>query len=287
MLTLFDVQRGTATTIESSAARHAAAGPAIVALLEQARSRIAALEAAFVRRAGADGVVPAELPELAHIVARLGKIGQRLGREATRMRHVAHHDWLTGLPNRSLLVDRLDRALAQAARNDRQVGVVMLDLDDFKRVNDELGHVVGDRLLKEVAARLMASTRGADTVCRYGGDEFVVLLPDVAGRHGASEVARKIDAALARAWDVDGGTIVITACLGLSVYPMDGATPADLLAGADAAMYMAKDRSRRAASAGVSQRETPTRLVSDPRGAAAHSPIGAGLAVRPRLDAPD
>jgi len=191
----------------SSEAPRAVAGVPIAALLEQAHISLAAVEAAFLQRGSRARGVPRELAELARIIARLGKTGHRLGREAARMRHAAYHDWLTGLPNRNLLVDRLDRAIAQAARNGNHVAVLMLDLNGFKRVNDQFGHVAGDRLLRDVAARLGASTRDADTVCRYGGDEFVILLPEVAGRSGASQVANKIDAELARAWDA-GGSVV-------------------------------------------------------------------------------
>jgi diguanylate cyclase (GGDEF)-like protein len=220
------------------------ASASVAALFEQARHEFAALELAFASRRYAPGGIVPELGELKRTIARIGTTAERMELEMARMRHVAYHDPLTGLPNRSLLLDRLDRALAHAARNGGQFSLLLLDLDAFKLVNDRLGHVAGDRLLQQVAERLGACTRDADTVCRYGGDEFVVLLPE-AGRRGATDVARKIHECLAASFLAAGTTVTVSACIGCAVFPGDGASPEELLQQADAAMYACKDRLQR------------------------------------------
>lgn len=164
----------------------------------------------------------------------------QLQQEAEHVRHFAYHDELTGLPNRSLLLDRLNQALVHAARQQRQVGLLLLDLDSFKSVNDRLGHAAGDKLLQRVAERLLSCIRGTDTACRYGGDEFVILLPEVEGANTAAEVAKKLHAHLARPYLVDDHSISVTASIGVAVYPFDGNSQEDLIRRADIAMYLAK-----------------------------------------------
>lgn len=154
--------------------------------------------------------------------------------------HLADHDELTGLPNRSVLRDRLSQAIAQAARQHKQVGLLLLDMDGFKSVNDRLGHATGDKLLQRVAQRLLTCIRGADTACRYGGDEFVILLPEVGGGESVAEVARKLRAQLDPPYVVDGHTIEVTASIGVAVYPADGDSQNELIRRADLAMYRAK-----------------------------------------------
>lgn len=219
----------------------AEAGPVVSRLWQQARDELVAVGAVLASRRVEEGVVPPQLTALARAIARIGSKAQQLEREVVRMRHFANHDPLTGLPNRSLLLDRLDRALAQAARRGGQVGLLMFDLDEFKLVNDRFGHVVGDQLLQGVATRLQTSTRDADTVCRYGGDEFVILLPEADGRQGATVVAQKIHASLAAPFLLDGHSITVSACIGIALYPLDGIAPAHLLQRADMAMYGVKD----------------------------------------------
>lgn len=163
-----------------------------------------------------------------------------LEQEVARVRHFAYHDELTGLPNRSLLLDRLNQAIVQAARQQKQVGLLLLDLDGFKSVNDRLGHATGDMLLQRVAERLLSCIRGADTACRYGGDEFVILLPEVDGEKSAAEVAQKLRAYLAKPYVVDDHSIAVTASIGVAVYPCDGSNQNDLIRRADIAMYLAK-----------------------------------------------
>lgn len=156
-----------------------------------------------------------------------------------RVRHMALHDALTGLPNRQLFADRLEQALRRARRNSTGVGLVYVDLDRFKELNDTFGHAHGDRVLMETALRLKACVRGSDTVARLGGDEFVLLLPDVAGPGDAQAVAEKV---LESLYDPQaaGGKMFLGASVGLACYPEHGNDQDSLLGRADAAMYAAK-----------------------------------------------
>ncbi len=156
------------------------------------------------------------------------------------MQYRAYFDHLTGLPNRSLLIDRVQLALANAARSNRQVGLLFMDLNGFKRVNDEYGHAVGDKILQRVAKRITCSLRAIDTACRYGGDEFVVLLPEVDGRQGATRVAGKIDKNVSMPYHIAQQVHNIGVSIGVAVYPSDGAHFAALMKKADVAMYVAK-----------------------------------------------
>lgn len=159
-------------------------------------------------------------------------------------RHIAHHDHLTGLPNRSLLKDRLELAMLQAQRSGHGVAVLMLDLDHFKRVNDSLGHHVGDQLLVTVAERLRGCVRAVDTVARMGGDEFVVVVPELGELTAAERIARSILDSLAEKVSVGSHELHITPSIGISYYPRDGAEAHLLLRDADTAMYRAKAAGR-------------------------------------------
>lgn len=159
-------------------------------------------------------------------------------------RYIAHHDALTGLPNRVLLSDRLDQALARARRSGDKVGVVLLDLDHFKRVNDSLGHHVGDELLKVVSERLRGCVRETDTVARMGGDEFIVLMPDMRDAASVLRVSEQILQRLSRPITVGHHELNVTASMGVCSYPLDGPSAGILLKNADAALYRAKDRGR-------------------------------------------
>lgn len=161
-----------------------------------------------------------------------------------RVWHIAHHDALTGLPNRSLLHDRLAQALVGAERNGSRVAVLFLDLDRFKSVNDSLGHDVGDALLRSVAERLSAVVRDVDTVCRLGGDEFVIVLGAVAGPDDAVMVSERIVEALARPVELMGHALRASTSIGISLYPEDGRDAHSLMKNADTAMYTAKSRGR-------------------------------------------
>ncbi len=161
-----------------------------------------------------------------------------------RIWHIAHHDGLTGLPNRTLLHDRLQQALAQAQRGRHRVAVMFLDLDRFKNVNDSLGHAVGDELLKHVAERLKSVVRAVDTVSRLGGDEFVVVLHTMSSPEDAVQVAEKILGALAPAVSIDSHQLHATPSIGISIFPDDGDEVFDLMKNADTAMYHAKAAGR-------------------------------------------
>jgi len=162
----------------------------------------------------------------------------------TRAQHLADHDPLTGLPNRRLLEDRLTQALAASQRNRKQTAVVFVDLDRFKSINDTLGHAAGDSVLKEVAERLMKQLRVVDTVCRMGGDEFVVILPEIKRASDAANVAAKILETMAQPFVAEGRELHITTSIGISVFPDDGRDAESLIRNSDAAMYHAKGTGR-------------------------------------------
>ncbi len=157
-----------------------------------------------------------------------------------RMSHLAQHDALTGLPNRLLLTDRLERAIAAARRHGGSLAVLFMDLDRFKSINDSLGHAVGDQLLQSVARRLVAGVRDSDTVSRQGGDEFIVLLSEVGCVEDAAFTADKLLATTADPHRIDGQDLHVTASVGIGVYPADGTEPEALLKKADLALLVAR-----------------------------------------------
>ncbi len=162
------------------------------------------------------------------------------------IRHMAYHDALTGLPNRRLFLELVRFELAEAQRNRKKTGLLFLDLDRFKEVNDKLGHEAGDELLKIVAARLKSVLRKADAVARIGGDEFSILLTDITGREDITEIARKILAAFQEKCVISGREFHITTSMGISVYPDDSDAINTLFRCADIALYRAKNRGRNA-----------------------------------------
>jgi diguanylate cyclase (GGDEF)-like protein/PAS domain S-box-containing protein len=163
---------------------------------------------------------------------------------AQKISHTAEHDSLTGLPNRLLLNDRISQAVASARRHRKQVAVLFLDLDGFKHINDSLGHPVGDKLLQSIAIRLAAVVRGADTVSRQGGDEFVVLLPDLQQAEDAAIMAGRILRDVAKPHLLDQYELHVTTSIGVSVFPDDGMDAETLIKNADTAMYQAKENGR-------------------------------------------
>jgi len=171
------------------------------------------------------------------------EIGDRRQAE-TRAQHLADHDALTGLPNRRLLEDRLTQALAASQRNRKQTAVMFVDLDRFKNINDSLGHAAGDLVLKECAERLVKQLRVVDTICRMGGDEFVVVLPEIKRASDAANVAAKILETVAQPFMVEERELHITPSVGISVFPDDGRDAESLIRNADAAMYHAKETGR-------------------------------------------
>jgi diguanylate cyclase (GGDEF)-like protein len=159
--------------------------------------------------------------------------------------HTAEHDFLTGLPNRLLLNDRLSQAIAMAQRRQNKLAVLFLDLDGFKQINDSLGHQTGDKLLQSVANRLVACVRSSDTVSRQGGDEFVALLSEIREPEDAALTANKMLEAVAQAHSIDQHELCVSISIGVSIYPDDGLDAETLVKHADAAMYEAKERGRR------------------------------------------
>jgi len=181
--------------------------------------------------------------ELIGFASLVQDITERLNTERT-IHYMAHHDALTGLPNRRLMQDRLNQAIMAARRKQRHVAVLFLDLDRFKVVNDTLGHDTGDFILKDVARRLISCVREADTVSREGGDEFVIILPDLERPEHARVVADKMIKELARPVEIAGHEIHVTPSIGISHYPNDATDVQQLLKHADSAMYQAKDAGR-------------------------------------------
>ncbi len=160
------------------------------------------------------------------------------------IQYLAHYDTLTGLPNRMQWISRAEQALAFARRHQMRLGVLFLDLDNFKTINDTLGHPTGDRLLSAVAARLSETLRDEDVLARIGGDEFVVLLPELARADDAATVARKLIASLTAPFQIDGQDLTISTSVGIALYPGNGADVDTLLKHADTAMYGAKNEGR-------------------------------------------
>jgi diguanylate cyclase (GGDEF)-like protein/PAS domain S-box-containing protein len=163
---------------------------------------------------------------------------------ALQMAHSAHHDSLTGLPNRKLLNDRVSQAIALALRNMKKIAVLFLDLDGFKHINDSLGHPIGDRLLQSIAKHLVDSVRSSDTVSRQGGDEFVVLLSEVDHSEGVAITVKRLLQVGAKPHSIDKHDLHVTACIGVSIYPDDGLDAETLIKNADTAMYQAKENGR-------------------------------------------
>ena len=203
----------------------------------------------YLLRSGAGGVA------LLALVAVLGRLSwqrqqsqQRAAQEqiehAKRIEYVAHHDSLTGLPNRGFFSQMLNQMLAQAKRYDRQLAVLFLDLDRFKLINDTLGHDAGDALLKEVARRLKQAVRESDVVARLGGDEFVVLLPEQCDQDSLVIVAHRVLDSISRPYNLLGTEFRVTVSVGISRYPEDAADEQSLLKNADVAMYSAKEKGR-------------------------------------------
>jgi diguanylate cyclase len=234
-----------AAHLKVSVAREAAqrnfADP-VLAQLRQAISEVEELRQALATSQRQAKAARQQIETLAEGNARLSEKLLRLAEKVEQARHFAYHDELTGLPNRSLLRDRCNQATVQAARQHKQVALLLLDLDGFKSVNDRLGHAAGDRVLRQVAERLIACIRGADTACRYGGDEFVIMLPEFDGGERAATVAETIRVHLAAPYAIGAGAITVTASIGIAIYPEDGENYDDLIQYADAAMYRAKDR---------------------------------------------
>ena len=187
--------------------------------------------------------VPAEM-RLADIATRMAGIAIERKEAEERISFMAHHDMLTGLPNRTLLQDRINQAIAQAKHQGKSVAVLFIDLDYFKHINDSLGHPVGDKVLKMAAQRLQHCLRRGDSLARLGGDEFIITLPDLDDTHAAETVSRKVLNALHTPFVVDTHELHVSCSIGISLYPADGLDAEVLMRAADAAMYHAKGKGR-------------------------------------------
>ena len=183
--------------------------------------------------------------KITHFVGIFSDISERKAAEA-KIAFLAHHDPLTGLPNRLLLKDRMEQAIVHGERSGNKVALLFVDLDRFKAVNDAFGHPVGDALLRDSAQRLLACVRDSDTISRHGGDEFLVVLTDLTSSEVPAQIAGKIMAKLGEPFHIEGHEAMISASVGIAVYPEDGAAFDELLKKADIAMYHAKEAGRNA-----------------------------------------
>jgi len=187
-----------------------------------------------------------------------------------RIEHLAYHDTLTGLPNRRLLLDRLELAVAQARRDESQIAVLFLDLDRFKVINDSLGHTIGDEVLQGVAVRLKAQTRKGDTVARVGGDEFTVVIRNVHHPVDTAKVAELIQAALREPLMAGGREIFVTGSIGISIYPTTAPT----------SRRSSRTRTRRCIGKGAGPRQLPFVRGLHERGGGPAAPPGERAAAR-------
>jgi len=180
--------------------------------------------------------------QLALVALHAESVAETAVSELGELARSGQRDPLTGLPNRLLMLDRLESAIATARRHETRIAVLFIDLDDFKRINDTLGHAIGDEALKLAARRLQSAVRDSDTVSRHGGEEFLVLLPGIAHAADAAAIAQKLLAALAAPARAGGHRLQLSASVGITIYPEDAEDAPTLIERADAAMYRAKRR---------------------------------------------
>ncbi|MES9858411.1 MAG: sensor domain-containing diguanylate cyclase [Sedimenticola sp.] len=159
-----------------------------------------------------------------------------------QIKHLGSHDVLTDLPNRALLLDRLEVAIEKAKRYSQHIAILFIDLDGFKAINDEMGHRMGDKLLQQISVKLQLSVRKADTVARFGGDEFVLVLTEAGSRKDIARVTNKTQAAIKKPFAIDDEQLLVGCSIGIAIYPQHGTTPDQLIIKADQAMYKAKKR---------------------------------------------
>lgn len=229
--------------------RQTAANPALRAIAEDRTVGLSA-DCLLIRRDGAESAIE---DSAAPIHNRDGLVSGAVivfhdvsesRAMALKMAHLAQHDFLTGLPNRVLLSERLAQAIGMAQRHRRLVGLIFLDLDNFKHINDSLGHAIGDLLLQSVAERLKTCVRTSDTVCRQGGDEFVILLPEIEQPQAAAQIAEKLLDAFAGPHLIGSRELHISLSIGISIYPDDSLNAETVMQNADTAMYHAKSDGR-------------------------------------------
>ncbi len=216
------------------------AAPAVQAALDKSQAAEEKVNEASGHLSTVNTVLAEQLAGREELELRL--VASQADEEAARA--AALHDSLTGLANRSLLDDRLSHGIAQAARRSSMLALVFIDLDKFKRINDTYGHAAGDFVLKLIAQRLESCTRDVDTVSRHGGDEFLLVFPDLRSKDDLARIGTHIVGAIAEPCDLAafGATVpvVVTASAGIAIYPQDGTDGAQLIRAADAAMYHAK-----------------------------------------------
>ena len=178
------------------------------------------------------------------VVYYIWRLNKRLTLSLTQVQHLAHHDTLTGLPNRNLFVDRLQRAILKARRDKGVFALLFIDIDRFKSINDQFGHSAGDEVLKACCNRMIACIRDSDSLGRIGGDEFVLLLEDLRSAQDAIEIAKKIKSAVEMGVSVSGELISTTVSIGIALYPIDSDSEEGLFKRADSAMYKSKQSGR-------------------------------------------
>ncbi len=171
-------------------------------------------------------------------------VEERLRKNEKHLQHLAHHDYLTDLPNRLLFRDRLEQAMGMAGRSGKKVAVLVLDLDRFKKINDSLGHQMGDRLICAVAERFRDLLRKTDTVARFGGDEFAMIMPEFKTQKQLLTFVEKVLSSLQTPFNIENHLLYVSSSIGVSIYPDDGATEEILVTSADVAMYRAKEQGR-------------------------------------------
>ena len=181
---------------------------------------------------------------VATIVYYIWRLNRRLKHSLTQVQHLAHHDTLTGLPNRALFIDRMQRAMLKARRDKSLFALLFIDIDRFKNINDQYGHTAGDEVLKATCNRMMACIRESDSLGRLGGDEFVILLEDLRSPEDAVEIAKKCQAAVSMGVSVGGELIPTTVSIGIAIFPSDSDEEEGLFKRADAAMYRSKQSGR-------------------------------------------
>jgi len=208
-------------------------------LLQQAKTELSELKRALAASQQQSQNTCRQIDALAKTNACLREELIGLAHKVAEARHLAYYDELTGLPTRRLLLDRLNQAMVQAARQQKQVALLLLDLDEFKEINKKFGQAVGDKILRQVAKRLIACIRSTDTACRYEGDEFVIMLPEIDVMESATEMAEKIRARLAAPYVVNDQVMTVTASTGMAVYRGDEQNYIDLIKQADVAMCLA------------------------------------------------
>jgi diguanylate cyclase (GGDEF)-like protein/PAS domain S-box-containing protein len=214
-------------------------------IMEDITERRRAQEALLQARDELERRVQERTAELAMANARLHEEILERRHAEEQVRHLANHDALTGLPNRRLLMDRLEQAMNLTRRHGDRLALLFIDLDCFKLINDRFGHRVGDLILQAVAGRMRDTLREVDTISRVGGDEFVLVLPNMRAEADATEIAQKLLARLDEPYPIDGDVLHVTPSIGISMFPRDASDEETLISRADAAMYRAKQLGRR------------------------------------------